>query len=208
MSPLLPILVAMLGPSLADGAGAALATRSEVRDATRPLVPTMQPTETDHFVLLSDAPKENTQSIAGLLESTYRSFQQNCLRLGVRPEPLKHKLVAVMFREKGDYSVFARTNDGMDQAWAAGYYNPGADRLVLFDGLSDEKVQKALGQLQAQTLRVQREAAAAGVQPLDAGGAGGQVARAQREIDAQRRRIAATATAGFLGTVSHEAAHQ
>lgn len=205
MSPLLPILVAMLGPSLADGAGAALATRSEVLEATRPLVPTMQPTETDHFVLLSDAPKENTQSIAGLLESTYRSFQQNCLRLGVRPEPLKHKLVAVMFREKGDYSVFARTNDGMDQAWAAGYYNPGADRLVLFDGLSDEKVQKALGQLQAQNLRVQREAAAAGVQPLDAGG---QVARAQREIDAQRRRIAATASAGFLGTVSHEAAHQ
>ncbi|MBM4007327.1 MAG: DUF1570 domain-containing protein [Planctomycetes bacterium] len=205
MSPLLPILVAMLGPSLADGAGAALATRSEVLEATRPLVPTMQPTETDHFVLLSDAPKENTQSIAGLLESTYRSFQQNCLRLGVRPEPLKHKLVAVMFREKGDYSVFARTNDGMDRAWAAGYYNPGADRLVLFDGLSDEKVQKTLGQLQAQNLRVQREAAAAGVQPLDADG---QVARVQREIDAQRRRVAATASAGFLGTVSHEAAHQ
>jgi hypothetical protein len=204
----LPTLLAMLGLALADGSGAPLAAQSEVLAATQALVPKMQLTETDHFVLLSDAPQESTRSIAGLLEGTFRAFQQNCLRLGVRPEPLKHKLVAVMFREKGDYSVFARTRDGMEQTWAAGYYNPGADRLVLFDGLSDEKVQKALGQLQAQNLRVQREAAAAGVQPLDAGGAGGQVARAQREIDAQRRRIAATANAGFLGTVSHEAAHQ
>ena len=208
MSMLLPILSAILGFAPADGAGTALATKSEVLAATQALVPSLQTTETDHFVLLSDAPQESTRSIAGLLESTYRSFQQNCLRLGVRPEPLKHKLVAVMFREKGDYSVFARKNDGMDQAWAAGYYSPGADRLVLFDGLSDEKVQKALGQLQAQNLRMQREGAAAGAQPLDAGGAGGQVARAQREIDTQRRRIAATASAGFLGTVSHEAAHQ
>jgi hypothetical protein len=204
----LPTLLAMLGLALADGSGAPLAAQSEVLAATQALVPKMQLTETDHFVLLSDAPQESTRSIAGLLEGTFRAFQQNCLRLGVRPEPLKHKLVAVMFREKGDYSVFARTRDGMEQTWAAGYYNPGADRLVLFDGLSDEKVQKALGQLQAQNLRVQREAAAAGVQPLDAGGGGGQVARAQREIDAQRRRIAATANAGFLGTVSHEAAHQ
>jgi hypothetical protein len=208
MTILLLTLVATLAFVPGDSAGAPLAAQSEVLAATRALVPSMQPTETDHFVLLSDAPQESARSIASLLEGTYRSFQQNCLRLGVRPEPLRHKLVAVMFREKGDYSVFARTRDGMDQSWAAGYYSPGADRLVLYDGLSDEKVQKAFGQLQAQNLRVQREAAAAGVQPLDAGAAGGQVARAQREIDAQRRRIAATASASFLGTVSHEAAHQ
>ena len=181
---------------------------SEVLRATRALVPSMQSVETDHFVLLTDAPQESARTIAGLLETTLRAFRQNCERLGLSPRPPRHKLVAVMFREKGDYALFARKQDGMDQAWAAGYYSPGVDRLVLFDGLSDEKVQRALGQLQAQNLRVQKEAAAAGVQPLDAGGAGGQVARVQREIDAQRRRIASMASAGFLGTVSHEAAHQ
>lgn len=201
-------LVTLFALAAGDPVQPPIDSKSEVLAATQALLPSMQATQTDHFVLLSDAPQENTRSIAGLLEGTYRSFQQNCLRLGLRPTPLKHKLVAVMFREKGDYSIFARTKDGMDQAWAAGYYSPGTDRLVLYDGLSDEKVQKALGQLQAENLRMQREAAAAGVQPLDAGGAGGQLARAQREIDAERRRIASTANAGFLGTVSHEAAHQ
>jgi hypothetical protein len=168
----------------------------------------MQSVETDHFVLLTDAPQENARAIAGLLEATQRSFQQNCQRLGVQPQPMRHKLVALLFREKGDYTIFARKQDGMDQAWAAGYYSPGADRLVLFDGLSDEKVQQALGQLQAENLRIQKQAAAAGVQPMDSGGAASQVARAQREIDSQRRKIASAASAGFLGTVSHEAAHQ
>jgi hypothetical protein len=197
-----------LMPSVGDTAPAPLARDSEVLRATRPLVPSMQVTETDHFVLLSDAPQESGRAIAGLLETTWRAFRQDCDRIGLRPEPLRHKLVAVMFREKGDYTVFARGSDGMEQAWAAGYYSPGADRLVLYDGLADEKVQRALGQLQARNLRLQKQAAEAGVQPLDAGPGGAQVARAQREIDGQRRRIASTATAGFLGTVSHEAAHQ
>jgi hypothetical protein len=201
------ILVAALAGAGEPNA-APLAATSEVLDATRRLVPSMQSVETDHFVLLSDAPQESTRAIAGLLESTQRSFQQNCQRLGVQPQPMRHKLVAVLFREKGDYTVFARKHDGMDQAWAAGYYSPGADRLVLFDGLSDEKVQRALGQLQAENLRIQKQASAAGAGPLDAGGAASQAARAQREIDTQRRRIASMASAGFLGTVSHEAAHQ
>ena len=208
MSTLLLGLLATLAMAPGDAAPAALPTQSEVLAQTRALVPSMQPTETDHFVVLSDASQENTRSIAGLLENTHRAFQQNCLRLGIRPQPLQHKLVAVMFREKGDYAIFARTKDGMDQAWASGYYSPGTDRLVLYDGLSDEKVQDALGQLQAQNLRMQREAAAAGARPLDAGGAGDQLARAQRELDRERRRIEMNANAGFLGTVSHEAAHQ
>lgn len=203
---LVPILSVVAGSD--SGAPKPLSADSEVLTATRALVPSMQATETDHFVLLTDAPQESARQIAGLLEQTQRSFQQNCLRLGVEPQPQRHKLVALMFREKGDYAVFARARDGMDQTWAAGYYSPGSDRLVLYDGLSDEKVQRAMGDLQAQNLRLQKQAAAAGAQPLDGSGAGGEVARAQRQIDAQRRRIAATATAGFLGTVSHEAAHQ
>lgn len=182
-------------------------TDSDVLRQTRTLLPAMQPTETEHYVLLTDAPVESARQVASLLEATWRSFQRTCAMLGLKPAPLRHKLVAVLFREKGDYARFATTQDGMNRAWAAGYYSPGIDRLVMFDAISDEGVQKALAELQIESRRVQKQAALSGG-PLDAGPVGAQAASIQRQIDAQKQRIVGEARDGFLGTVSHEAAHQ
>ncbi len=205
---LLATILAALALAIVPAAHAdAVPADSDVLRQTRGLVPAMQPTETEHYVLLTDAPVESARQVASLLEATWRSFQRTCAALGLQPAPLRHKLVAVLFREKGDYTRFARTQDGMNRAWAVGYYSPSVDRLVMFDAISDDAVQKALVDLQAESLRVQRQAAAAGG-PLDAGPAGAQAASIQRQIDAQRQRVVTEARDGFMATVSHEAAHQ
>jgi hypothetical protein len=207
MRPLCIILLAIGALACRAARADTVPTDSDVLRATRQSLPTMQPTETEHYVLLTDAPVESARQVASLLEATWRSFQRTCAMLELKPAPLRHKLVAVLFREKGDYTRFARAEDGMNRAWAVGYYSPGVDRLVMFDAISDDAVQKALAELQVETLRLQKQTAVSGG-PLDAGPAAAQAASVQRQIDAQRQRVIAEARGGFMGTVSHEAAHQ
>lgn len=207
MRPFAFILALMLAWPAVHARADTVAPDSDALRQTRALLPTMQSTETEHYVLLTDAPVESARQVAALLEATWRSFQRTCATLALKPAPLRHKLVAVLFREKGDYARFATTQDGMNRAWAAGYYSPGVDRLVMFDAISDEGVQKALAELQVASRRVQKQAALSGG-PLDAGPAGAQAASIQRQIDAQKQRIVGEARDGFVGTVSHEAAHQ
>lgn len=209
----MPSAIVILGLCLRAAAADDLApppipSDSEALERTQKAVPQLGRTESEHYVLLSDAPLEDAQRVTQLLEATLRSFYANCEAMRLPAHPPKHKLVAVLFREKSDFAAFAKSQDGMQQSWAAGYYSPTVDRLVMFDAMSGDSVKQAMGQLRNNEERVARQARSAGAGALDAGGTAGQAARIQQQIAAQKHEIASDASDSFAGTVTHEAAHQ
>jgi hypothetical protein len=106
--------------------------------ATRDLLPrSFRKHETAHFVILSDAGRRWSRARGKLLEQTYTQFHRYATRLDLRPLPLRHKLVCVLFRDRGEFANFARAHDGVTAAWCLGYYSPRADRMVFFNVESD-----------------------------------------------------------------------
>lgn len=89
--------------------------------------------ESTRFVIMSDAKPRWTRTQAGLLERTYHQFNRYCRRLGLTPQPLRHKLVCVLFEDHADYQQFARAHDGVTAEWISGYYSPMHDRIVFYN---------------------------------------------------------------------------
>ncbi len=88
--------------------------------------------ETKRFVVLSDAEAQWTRRQASRLERTHHQFQRFARRLKLRPLPLKHKLVCVLFRDRADYQRFAISHDEVVDPWIAGYYSPAHGRVVFY----------------------------------------------------------------------------
>ena len=102
--------------------------------ATRDLLPrSFRKYETRHCVILSDAGRLRAQERGDLLERTYGQFRRYAGRLELRPLPLRHKLVCVLFRKRSDFAAFARQHDGVTATWCLGYYSPQRERAVFFD---------------------------------------------------------------------------
>lgn len=88
--------------------------------------------ETRRFIVLSNADPRWSRSQAEHLERAHHQFMRFVNRLGIRPLPLQHKLVCVLFEHQRDYQDFAATNDNIHDPWIAGYYSPRHDRVVFF----------------------------------------------------------------------------
>ncbi|MFM7806646.1 MAG: hypothetical protein ACKPEA_01795 [Planctomycetota bacterium] len=127
-------LALCIAPAIAGGDPAPVPPANEPLAMARASLPAGTPSrESEHFVLLTDSELASADTVLETLEAAYRAFQRACASIGVRPEPLPHKLVAVLFREQIDYERFnQRFKPGMP-AWTAGYYDPMADRLVMYD---------------------------------------------------------------------------
>ena len=111
-----------------------LSTDSKSLGSTRDLLPrSFRTYETRHYVILSDAGRRRTRARGDLLERTYGQFRRYAGRLELRPLPLRHKLVCVLFRKRRDFAAFAREHDGVTVTWCLGYYSPRHDRMVFFD---------------------------------------------------------------------------
>lgn len=93
--------------------------------------------ESDHYIVLSDAGAAWSRDQLRRLERTWEEFEAYAARLDLRPDPIRHKLVAVLFAERRRYAEFGRTHDRVHADWSFGYYAPAHDRLVLFDGESE-----------------------------------------------------------------------
>jgi hypothetical protein len=129
-SSLVPGLVAVL-PAAAPQR---LSLDSEPYRVARGLLPDrFLVSETKRFVVISDAPLGWARRQADLLDKTHAQFQRFTRRLGIEPEPLRHKLVCVLFQEYDDYRAFARANDGVTADWISGYYSPQHDRIVFYN---------------------------------------------------------------------------
>jgi hypothetical protein len=111
-----------------------LQTQSDMYRRTRDLLPEQfLEYETKRFIVLSDAAPGWSRKQAALLDRTYHQFNRFARRLEVRPLPLRHKLVCVLFQEHHDYRRFARTADGVTADWISGYYSPKNDRIVFYN---------------------------------------------------------------------------
>lgn len=132
------------------------ATNSDVLQETLKLLPKFSKSETAHYVIVSNTSPDDITMVGTLLETTFLKYFEVCGALGWNALPLRHKLVAVVFREQRDYLEFAEKNDKVTKTWAVGYYSPFADRLVFFKADGAEDVQKVTQQLNQQDRQVQQ----------------------------------------------------
>lgn len=163
--------------------------------------------ESAHFVLLTDSELASADAVLETLEAAHRAFRKACESIGVTPDPLPHKLVAVLFRDQIDYARFNQRHKPGVPEWTAGYYDPMADRLVMFDQISQSNVQKALTAVAKDRAQLERQVDQVGVSPAQMGQPGNGIAQARMQLDRSRERIVADVRNSFLATVAHEATH-
>ncbi len=164
------------------------ASESDVYNRTHRLLPDrFLDYETKQFIVISDAAPGWSRQQAHLLDRTHHQFNRFTKRLGIRPRPLRHKLVCVLFQEHRDYRRFAEANDGVTAQWISGYYSPKHDRIVFYNIETNPDF--------AEALRVSETA-----QRMTRAGEGHAPAGRSRLRDEYKK--AATAT------VVHEAVHQ
>lgn len=96
--------------------------------------------ESPHFIVLSDAAPDDVARLQQRLERAYDEFQRFCRRTRLEPEPLRHKLVTVLFAERTAYRAFAREQDAVTDPTVAGYYAPSHDRAVFYDARTNPSV--------------------------------------------------------------------
>ncbi len=122
-----------------------LRTESDVYRETRKLLPRrFLAYETRRFVVLSDAAPGWSRKQVQLLDRTYHQFNRFTKQLGLRPRPLRHKLVCVLFQEHSDYRRFAEKRDGVTAEWISGYYSPKHDRIVFYNIETNPELVEAL----------------------------------------------------------------
>lgn len=93
-------------------------------------------TTTQHFVVVH--PKGRWSNWADRLESLYRSFNHYMQVRGFRLERPAVPLVAVVFRNQGDYYRHAAAGGTPLQPGTLGHYDPQSNRIFLFDSGSKD----------------------------------------------------------------------
>ncbi len=142
--------------------------------------------EGKRFIVISDAAPGWSRQQAALLDRTYHQFARFARRLDVKPLPLRHKLVCVLFQEHDDYRRFARTRDGVTAEWISGYYSPKNDRIVFYNIETNPDF--------AEAIQVSESAQ--------------RIARVEGHTPAARGRLREEYKKAAIATVVHEAVHQ
>lgn len=104
-----------------------------VSAAVSQLGPAAWTTETEHFVIVSNADRDWTRERAALLEVAYDEVHRFGARLGVRMHPPEFRLVCVLVADHGQYEALAKRHDNVHAHWVLGYYASGSNRVVFYD---------------------------------------------------------------------------
>jgi hypothetical protein len=169
--------------------------------------------ETKRFVVISDAEPRWTRSQAERLERGHHQFHRFARRFGLRPLPLRHKLVCVLFKRREDYQQFAQKHDGVSDPQIAGYYSPRNDRVVFYDVESNPHLAEAratLSEIRAEIQQMERQASQAMQigEFRQAEAIRKSVTDYQRHYELQRSRVEQFAVGSASATTLHEAVHQ
>lgn len=93
---------------------------------------------TQHFVVVH--PRGEWSVWADRLEALYRSFSHYMSVRGFNLDEPRVPLVAIVFRNKGDYYHYAEASGTPMQPNTLGHYDPASNRIFLFDeGLESDK---------------------------------------------------------------------
>ncbi|MCP3904723.1 MAG: DUF1570 domain-containing protein [Planctomycetes bacterium] len=169
--------------------------------------------ETRHFAILSDADEGWTRTQGDRLERTHDRFIRFANNLQLRPLPIDHKLVAVVFDDRADFVAFARADGNAADGRLAGYYSPAKDRLVFYHVESDENVASARRQLEdmqaeiTAAVRASRRARRVG-QREEARRLAEEADARINHLDEQERELNHFAIQRSISVTVHEAIHQ
>lgn len=197
-----------------NGSGERLSTQSDTLAAVEQLVPaTFRRFESARFIVVTDVDEAAAREMLERLERAHHEFTRFTARLRVDPNPLRHKLVCVLFAERETYRRFARQQDQLQDASIAGYYAPSHDRSVFYDPQQNPSVHDAerlLERMKSEMTELERQA-------LEAERAGEthhahalrrQHAAYVEHHDRERSRVVRFVRQIAAATTVHEAIHQ
>jgi hypothetical protein len=103
--------------------------------------------KTAHFLVVYNTSDAFADSRAKLLEQAYESFYKKMKAAGLRPLPIPHRLVAIIFDRFEDYLSYAKTTQKMDASEAAGYYSTLTNRIAMYNSQSNPQFKKMADQV-------------------------------------------------------------
>lgn len=106
------------------------------------------------YLVLSDAPDDWTRGRITLLERAREQYFRDIDRLGVPIHPHPHRLVCVFFGQHADYLDFARTHDGFEAGWTAGYYSMGHNAIIVHDDRTSPSLYRVMRELEKYQERI------------------------------------------------------
>jgi len=186
---------------------------SEPYRKTRALLPErFTEHETARFIVLSDCNLAWTRERAEHFERTFHQFQRFASRLNLRPLPIRHKLVCVLFRSREDYHTFANLHDDVTDPAVAGYYSPKADRIVFYSPQANPSVGRANDQIEGmrrdlESLRARLEEAER-LDPDEARSLRTTVRSREMHLTREEEKVILFIDQTSIATTIHEAIHQ
>lgn len=130
-------LVRLVGPGDALSA-AALAVEQLAALGSKGVI-----TRTDRFLIVSDADHQWTQNKAAMLQRAAHQFGRFADRIGFQLTPTEEPLVCVFINDHERYTRFARSHDGVEAGWVAGYYASLSNRIVFYNDETGPMVEAA-----------------------------------------------------------------
>ncbi|MCK4873977.1 MAG: DUF1570 domain-containing protein [Phycisphaerales bacterium] len=168
---------------------------------------------TTHFVVFSDCDPAWSQSRAALLERAAHQLQRVCRRIGIAQAPLRERLVCILFDRYDDYCAFAASQDGVTDAWIAGYYASRSNWVVFFNDSDSPAIRQAEQQLeavaeQADELRDRSHQAARRGQRDEASRHRDRSDDLRSQLADEHRRLEDVVASASIAKTVHEAIHQ
>lgn len=186
--------------------------QAQLEETSRLLGETFKVYETDHFVILSDAPRHVALAKLNALERAHHQFYRAMARLEFDAIPPAHKLLCVLFADHAMYRAFASAHDRVDAGWVAGYYSGMSNRAVFYEDNTGPTYAAAGRQLQeaeAQARELEakaREARRAKNNDL-ARQIAAQAEHLNQRIQSERARLSTQAKESSISKTIHEAIH-
>jgi len=197
--------------SLHEQPGFVLRADEEAVSATQTLLGEgFRRTETDHFVILSDASREWTRHKASLLERAHHQYFRFVDRLEFPAYPPRTKLLCVLFQDHAMYQAFAKTHDGVAAPWIAGYYAGLSNRIVFYDDQTGPAFRKAFEQLdgyERDVVDLRRQARGLGDVHGEAASLRARADHLTRRVATERARLVEEAARAAEAKTIHEAIH-
>ena len=164
------------------------------------------------FLVLSNADDLWTRSRITLLERARDQYFRDLQRLGVPVHPHAQRLVCVFFAEHGDYLQFARTHDGFDAGWTAGYYSMAHNAIIIHDDRTSPSLTRVMREIADYERRIEQLNDQAGAADRERQFSQAQLLREaatdlEEHLAKERQRIEHETLRFGVAKVLHEAVH-
>jgi hypothetical protein len=191
-----------------------LGNSSDTRKLARELLaPEFIEYQSKRFIVFTDRGGDVASRQLSLLERTHHQYLRFCQRLSLRPLPLEHKLVCILFSTAANFQHFGKEYDQVTDLQISGYYSPKHDWIVFYHAGGSQDAIRAhqdLNQLRAEIddLGEQASQAALDGHHDDAQLIRSAARRSRVQIDQHRQQMNMYAEQRDTATIIHEAIHQ